>query len=120
VRRWDFDLLVEDNGGIWRTIYAWQLRRSTSGSVTAANSMRMRFPQGAAIGLSTNVQSLSGQGGVFTTRIYNGALSLLVTARQRTGKPPELMDLRYDPSRREVSMANGSPRDFESLLLQTT
>jgi hypothetical protein len=62
----------------------------------------------------------AGKTDVFNARVPNGSLMVLATARQRTGRPPQLADLRYDASKELLYMADGSPRDFDALLLRTS
>ncbi len=120
VARWDFDLQVFDQADLPQWVYAWQLRRSASGLVMPSNGVKMRFPQGARLGMASTVKLAAGKTEVFNASVPNGALMVLVTARQATGSPPSLADLRYDPAKKDLYLADGSPRDFDALLLRTS
>jgi hypothetical protein len=118
--RWDFDLQVFDQANLPQWVYAWQLRRSASGLTMPSNGVKMRFPQGARLDMASTVMLAAGKTDVFNARVPNGSLMVLATARQRTGRPPQLADLRYDASKELLYMADGSPRDFDALLLRTS
>lgn len=118
--RWDFDLQVFDQANLPQWVYAWQLRRSPSGLTMPSNGVKMRFPQGARLDMASTVMLASGIAEVFNASVPNGALMVLVTARQRTGSPPQLIDLRYDAGKGDLYLADGSPRDFDALLLRTS
>lgn len=117
---WNFDLQVYDNQSLPQWVYAWQLRRSASGMSMPSNGVRMRFPTGAQLDMTATVRARTGTAQVFSAKVPNGALMVLATARTTTGRPPEMMDLRYDPARTSLYMTDGSPRDFDALLLRTT
>jgi hypothetical protein len=118
--RWDFDLQVFDQSGLPQWVYAWQLRRSASGLTMPSQGVRMRFPQGARLDMASTVKLAAGKAEVFNASVPNGSLMVLATARQRTGHPPQLGDLRYDAGRALLYLADGSPRDFDALLLRTS
>jgi hypothetical protein len=119
VQRIDLDLTLPDQYSLPRTIYAWQLRRSTSGAAYASNQVRMRFPLGTSLALTATVRTASGTR-VFDASMPSGSLMVLTTARKTTGAPPALLDLRYDPRKGLLMLADGTPRDFDALILQTT
>ena len=122
--RWDLDLAVLSDSGIANTIYAWQLRRTLSGLSMPANSLRMRFPSGARVGaMSSVLRRVPGsvsQTAYWSAPLPNGSLMVLTTARSSTLAPPTMADLRFDAASRELYLADGSKRDFDALLIETT
>lgn len=118
VNHMDLDLIIPDAANLPRTIYAWQLRRSASGAPQASNQVRMRFPLGTTLAMTATVRTQTGTR-VFDASLPNGSLMVLTTARRSTGAPPALLDLRYQPAKSLLTLADGSPRDFEALILQT-
>lgn len=122
--RWDFNLVVMSDSGIAKMIYAWQLRRSASGLSMPANSLRMRFPTGTRIAAMSAVQRrLPGrvaQTSNWAESLPNGTLMVLTTSRSSTSAPPTMADLRFDATLREIYLADGSRRDFDALLIETT
>jgi hypothetical protein len=117
---WNLDLQVYDQANIPQWVYAWQLRRSASGIAIPGNNLRMLFPTGARIDMMLTVRSVDGIAQVFNARVPSGVLAVLATARQGSGRLPELTELRYDASKMDLYLADGSPRDFDALLIQTT
>lgn len=118
--RWDFDLQVFDQFNLPQWVYAWQLRRSASGLAMPSNGVKMCFPLGARMDLSATVLARSGRAQVFNASVPGASLMVLATARQLSGSPPELSDLRYDAAKSLLYMADGSRRDFDALLLRTS
>lgn len=118
VNRMDLDLTVPDAAYLPRTIYAWQLRRASNGAPYSSNQVRMRFPLGTQATLTATVRTATGTR-VFDASLPNGSLMVLTTARSSTGAPPALLDLRYQPGKSLLTLADGSPRDFDALILQT-
>ncbi len=122
--RWDFDLSLIDDTGIPRSYFAWQLRRSGSGQQSAGNSLRMRFPPGSQLGALATVQRRNQRGGLYTqgwaAQLPNATLMVIATARASTGAPPALELLRFDPTRRLLTLSTGDKRDFDALLIETS
>lgn len=118
VQHMDLDLTVADASNLPRSIYAWQLRRSGSSAPSASNQVRMRFPLGTPLALTATVRTATGTR-VFDASLPNGSLMVLTTARRSTNAPPALLDLRYQPAKSLLTLADGSPRDFDALILQT-
>lgn len=119
VRRIDFDVDVADDDGTLRTIYAWQARRAASGATSCGSRMRMRFAGGTLIQASATVVDAQGTERMFAGTLPVGHLLALATARRSTGAPPRLQDLWFDPVLSMLRLLDGSPRDFDALLLRT-
>jgi hypothetical protein len=97
------------------TVYAWQLARHTSTSWSGG--FRMDLP-GQLLSLVVNLRPRGARATeTWSGRPLIGFDSMLVTARTRTGRAPLAADLRLDVATRELSLADGSPRDFDALLL---
>jgi len=120
IRSLDFDVRVLDSGSLPQTIFAWQLKRLTMGVISTSNSLRMRFPLGTQMDIEATVRTRAGKSAVYNNRLVNGSLMALVTARSSTGAPPALLDLRFNSSSGELALANGRPRDFDTLIIQTS
>ncbi len=120
VTRIDFDLLLTGDGIPQRQIYVWQARRWSQGAMLGASGLRMQFEDDLALGASVTVLDQSGIARRFGAEMPRATLMAFVTARRSTGVPPGLMDLRYDSSRRLLTLSDGSPRDFETLLVRTS
>jgi hypothetical protein len=121
VARWDFDLRVYDAAGLPQAVFAWQLRRhGANGAAMASSGVRMRFPEGVRLDLAATVLGTTGKAQVFDAGMPSGSLMVLATTRRLTGRPPALTDLRYNPVGMQLTMADGSRRDFDALLLRTT
>jgi hypothetical protein len=124
VARWDFDLSLVDDTGIPRSYFAWQLRRSASGQETAGNGLRMRFPAGSQLAALATVQRRDARGGLSTqgwaALLPNATLAVIATARASTGAPPAMELLRFDPTRRKLTLSSGEKRDFDALLIETS
>ncbi len=122
--RWDFDLSLVDDTGIPRSYCAWQLRRSSSGQQSAGNGLRMRFQPGTQLGALAIVQRRDARGGLSThgwaAHLPNATLAVIATARASTGAPPAMELLRFDPTRRTLSLSDGDKRDFDALLIETS
>lgn len=118
--RVNFDIQVFDAANLPRWIYAWQLQRSVSGLALPSSGLRMNFETGTQIDLQVTVAERSGKTRVFNASLPSHAQLVLATARQRTGSPPRLSDLRYVAESGSLYLADGSPRDFEALLLETS
>lgn len=117
--RWDFDLELVDESSLVRTIYAWQLKRTRDGRTSSGSSLRLRFPQGARLAIASTIHGQSGQSQVYSATLPSSTYMVLVTPRASTGLPPALADLRFDAGKQRLSLADGSPRDFDALLLLT-
>lgn len=109
------DLQLLDDRQQMHTIYAWQMVRRSCAS--CAGGFRMTLP-----GRLTNLVVNQRQRGAKTTHAWSGRPllgldSILATARTSTGRAPLAIDLRLDPVTLEPSMVDGSPRDFDALLL---
>lgn len=109
------DLQMLDDRSQLQTVYAWQLARRSSTSWSGR--FRMRLP-GQQVNLVVNLR----RSGSRTTESWSGRLvvgvdSVLVTPRVSTGQLPSIAELRLDPSAPELWLADGSPRDFDALLL---
>lgn len=120
IARWNLDLLLADANNQLRTVYAWQLQRAHNGLVSAGPGLRMRFPDRAYIDVSTTLRTAAGANSAFSARLPNSTLMVLATARAKTGQPPAMRDLRFDPAKVDLLMADGTRRDFDALLLQTS
>ncbi len=119
IARMNFDIQVFDAANLPRWIYAWQLQRSASGRALPSSSLRMNFEFGTELALMVTIAERSGKTSVFNAGLPCNAQMILATARQRTGLPPQLADVRYAAATESLYMADGSPRDFEALLLET-
>lgn len=124
LKTWSVDLSLPDSGGITRVIMAWHLSRSAHQCMTG-NPVKMQFPLGARAHVA--VSSVRGLGeksasnqSAWSEQVPGGSLVVLASARSSSGRPPQLMDLRYFPSERDLRLADGSPRDFDALLIETT
>lgn len=112
------DLLLQDDRWQTHTIYAWQLSRR--GCMSCSGNFRMTLPAPL-----TTLVVHHRQRGMAATRSWSGQpilgfQSLLVTARSSTGRVPLGIDLRLDPVTLEPSLIDGSPRDFDTLLLSAS
>ncbi len=109
------DLQFLDDLARPHTVYAWQLVRRLS--ATWSGGFRMGLPSH-----QVNLLAHLRQRGARTTESWSGRPllgyeSILTTARSSTGKVPLAPDLRLDAATMELSLADGSPRDFDALLL---
>ena len=120
IARMNFDFQVYDEAGLPRWIYAWQVVRSLTGLTLPSSGLHMSFEFGTPLNLTVTIAERSGKTRVYNAAMPGRALMVLATARQRTGLPPQLADLRYVASSASLFLADGSPRDFDALLLQTT
>lgn len=112
------DLQLLDERFQLHTIYAWQLARHSSASWSG--NFRMALP-GELASLVVHLR----QRGARVTESWSarpriGFDSVLVTARASTGRVPDSAELRLDPVTRALSLADGSPRDFDAMLLSAT
>lgn len=110
------DLRLVDNKGMARTVYAWQMRRRPD-SQAPATGFRMQF-----LADYVDVVANFRLEGSRTSTSWSGAVprgtdSILVTPRLSTGRVPEAIDLRFDVAKQELTMADGSLRDFDAILL---
>lgn len=124
LKTWSIDLSMPDSSGITRVILAWHLSRSAHQCMTG-NPVKMQFPLGARAHVAVN--SIRGIGekyastrSAWSEQVPSGSLVVLASARSSSGRPPQLMDLRYFPGERDLRLADGSPRDFDALLIETT
>ena len=122
--RWDFDLNLVDDTGIPRSFYAWQLRRSASGQLSAGSGLRMRYEAGSRLAAQATLHRRDARGRVstqiWTTPRPEATLMIVATARASTGAPPAVELLRFDPVGRSLTLSTGEPRDFDALLIQTS
>lgn len=120
VARFDFDILLQEPGSSLRTVYAWQARRQSGGLMSGASSLRMGFESTLAVSVMVTVLGESGLARTLSTTLPERVLTAFVTSRRSTGRPPALTDLRYDSEKRLLTLVDGSPRDFETLLVRTS
>lgn len=120
LQRWDFDLEVNDEFSLVRTVYAWQLKRMSDGRLIASSGLRLRFPGGAQLAIASTIKGSSGQTQVYSANLPNSTYMVLVTPRASTGLPPTLTDLRFNSAKQQLTLADGSARDFDALLLLTS
>lgn len=109
------DLQLLDDRFQPHTVYAWQLARRTNASWSGG--FHMGLP-GQLVSVVANLR----QRGSRTTESWSGRPvigfdSMLVTARTSTGRVPSAIELCLDPTNQKLTLADGSPRDFDALLL---
>lgn len=109
------DLQMLDDRSQLHTVYAWLLSRRVGES--CSGSFRMSLP-GQQVNFVVNLR----RRGSRITESWSGAPvigvdSILATARASTGRVPTAAELRVDPTKPELWLADGSPRDFDALLL---
>jgi hypothetical protein len=120
VMRLDFDLQLDNAGSPSSLIYVWQARRLSGGIMSGASQLQMQFDETLELSALVTVLDDSGAAKNFGVALPRSTLMAFVTARRSTGLPPALMDLRYDGSKRLLSLSDNSPRDFEALLVRTS
>lgn len=112
------DLQLLDERFQLHTIYAWQLARRSCASCSG------NFRMALSGQLSSLIVHLRQRGARVTeswsARPLIGFDSVLVTARSSTGRVPGAAELRLDTVTRALSLADGSPRDFDAVLLSAT
>jgi hypothetical protein len=118
-----FDLVVEDAEDWAQSIAFWSVVRRGSSTLTASR-VRMNFPTGATLGARTLQRRHDPRFDaiierVWAARIPNATTFVLAGERSGTGTPPQALDLRYEPRTRALKMADGSPRDFDAVLVET-
>ncbi len=123
LKSWTVDLSIPDDRGVTRTILAWHLSRTAQRCMTG-NSIKMQFPEGAHAHVAISCVRGVGKESVTTQSAWSdlvpgASLLVLASARSSTGRPPQLMDLRYFPGEKDLRLADGSPRDFDALLIET-
>lgn len=112
------DLQLLDERAQLQTIYAWQLARRSCASWSG--SFRMALP-GQLTRLVVHLRQRGAQvTETWSARPRIGFDSVLVTARASTGRVPDAADVRLDPATRALSLTDGSPRDFDAMLLSAT
>lgn len=117
--RWDVDFTLVDDAGVSRIIHAWQLRRQGQGPDLAASPLRMVFPGGVVLSARTLSQRGGGTAPLGWSQVLpSPGLVVLASARSSTAAPPQLQELRYIAKDRELALANGTPRDFDALLVE--
>lgn len=122
--RWDFDLSLVDDTGIPRSFFAWQLRRSAGGQLSAGSGLRMRYEPGSRLAANATLQRRDARGRlssqIWTAPLPSATLMIVATARASTGAPPAVELLRFDPVGRSLTLSTGEPRDFDALLIKTS
>ena len=115
VRRFDLDLVWHGESGEPLTLHAWQLRRSAADTVAVGSPLQMRLPDASARLVATvDGNPLSGQ---HEAAVELGAVTVLAAPRASTGKPPRRSELAWDPATGTLSLRDGSPRDFDAVVL---
>lgn len=115
VWRFDLDLVWVDDHGQARTLHAWQLRRSAGGLVSAGSPLRMRLPDASARMVATiDGRPLAGR---HEAVLEAGAVTVLASPRNSTGKPPRRSELLWVPATRALTLRDGRPRDFDAVVL---
>lgn len=109
------DLQMLDDRSQLQTVYAWQMSRRAGTSWSGG--FRMSLP-GQQVNFVVNLR----RPGSRITESWSGTPvigveSVLATARASTGRVPTAAELRLDPAKPELWLADGSPRDFDALLL---
>ncbi|HWS25545.1 MAG TPA: hypothetical protein VN259_03130 [Xanthomonadales bacterium] len=113
------DLRLQDEKGLSRTVYAWQMRRRPVAQ-SHASGFRMQFEADYAEVVATIRPDGSRAPITWAGPVPRGTDSILVTPRLSTGRAPNAIDLRFDVDRQELSMADGSLRDFDAVLLHAS
>jgi hypothetical protein len=109
------DLQMLDDRSQLQTVLAWQLVRRHSASWSGG--FRMSLP-GQQVNLVVNLRRRGSRGTEsWSGRLVVGVDSILATPRASTGRLPLVAELRLDADQRELRLADGSPRDFDALLL---
>lgn len=120
IKRLDLDIQLVDPLAGLRTIYAWQARRLGPGLLSAAGNLRMEFDPSLGKSAVVTVLDESGMVRMLSAALPGNGLLALVTSRRSTAAPPAIEELRYDPIKRELSLASGEGRDFETVLIRTS
>ena len=118
--RMSFDFQVFDEANLPRWVYAWQLDRRASGLALPSSGLRMNFEFGTRLDLMVTITGRSGKIRNFNAGLPGRSMMVLATERQYTGLPPRLADLRYVAGSESLYLADGSPRDFDAMLLHTS
>ncbi len=115
LRRFDLDLVWNGEDGETFVQHAWQLRRDGSGMVSAGSPLRMRLPVGPVRLVATiDGRPLAGR---HEAVLESDAVTVLASPRTATGKPPRRSELLWEPATRALSLRDGSPRDFDAVVL---
>ena len=110
------DLRLLDARGFSRTVYAWQMRRRSIAD-SHNTGFRMQFQADSVEVVATIRPDGSRSPITWAGQVPRGTDSILVTPRLSTGRAPNAVDLRFDVGRQELSMADGSLRDFDAVLI---
>lgn len=110
------DLRLLDSQGISRTVYAWQMRRRAQGQPQGGGFL-MQFLS-TSVDVVANFRPDGARASItWSGPVPRGTDSILVTPRLSTGRVPSAADLRFDVANQVLTMADGSARDFDSILL---
>lgn len=110
------DLRLVDNKGMARTVYAWQMRRRPDAQAQAGG-FRMQFLADYVDVVANFRLEGSRTATTWSGAVPRGTDSILVTPRLSTGRVPDAISLRFDVDKQELTMADGSLRDFDAVLL---
>lgn len=117
---WSLDLRLRDITGQERLVYLWQMQRQGS-RVSASQRVTMPFEDMALEVVGTMRQgSLRAPDQTWVQSLPVGSQFLVVSPRASTALPPSLTELRFQPESMRLWMADGSPRDFDAVLMQTS
>lgn len=118
--RVDLDLAIWDEGGTQRQIHAWQAQRHADGRACVASAVRMSFERACRVSLHAALSDSPGsRPRLWSSAIPGGSVLLWVTPRASSGIAPRRDELLFDEASLQLSLVDGSPRDFDAVLLRT-